>query len=206
MSWRGLWLYARTRQSRVTLAAIVACTGFGRLLGGTSLRLNEASAAVVPWVALLPAAAAVIAATSMATPTPVMERLAARRLRSVRSVHVLVLLACVVGAAVVTALGLPRPYGVAAAVRNGIGFIGVGLLSGQVTGYRLSWILPLTWALASVSFGATGGHLHAWAVPISPDTSATATVIAVSAGLVGILVAVLHDPASARTGRLVIDH
>lgn len=186
---RGHRLYAKSRRLTTAAVLIAFCSGVGLAIGGAQLRLSEDSSAAVPWVVLLPLIGSVITAMSLESPMPVAERLAARRLSPLLLLHLAALVALTIAGGFINTAGIHGAYGWASASRNAAAFTGIALLGGLLTGYRLAWIGPMTWAFACLSFGVVNGRPRAWALPLAPDGNAGPAVAALILFAIGALLA-----------------
>ena len=140
----GLYLRARGVPYAATgLVTLLALTGWNAQWLGWTL-----PDVVLVFVTVL---AAVLLAGSFATPSPELDASAALPWWRWRLGHTLISLAlCALPLAVAVAFHRHGTLGLdPTTLRNTLGFTGLALLTATLTGARLSWTLPLTYALTS---------------------------------------------------------
>ena len=104
---------------------------------------------------------------------------ASRSLPALRFGHVAMLLTWNLLTLELLTLGKEQPGAWLMLARNLSGFAGLALLSTRITGSRLSWVVPLAYAVLALLTGAVGSDGFAtWAWPLQPPTDGLALTIA----------------------------
>lgn len=176
----ALRLFCASRRLVGSVVAFAACAAVALWIGSAQLRLREDAATSVPWLVLVPLLPACLVGLGVRSPLHQFDRLAARPMWTVRSLHLAVLAALATVAGVLPAIGLGPPTGAAAALRNLAGFTGLALLGGVVFGSRLSWLLPISWAVSATTLGDPTGTGLPWDWPVRVDADRGALLIALA--------------------------
>ncbi|WP_027346866.1 hypothetical protein [Hamadaea tsunoensis] len=114
---------------------------------------------------IVEAACAAAIAGTLASPFGEPERVAGSRLPFLRSTMVVGLTAAAACALAVATVGVPLSGGVAALVRNLVGFVGLGLLCAAAVGGGLAWTGPVTYLILGVYALYTQWHGPALTTP-----------------------------------------
>ncbi|MER5971286.1 hypothetical protein ABT112_16365 [Streptomyces sp. NPDC002055] len=182
------------RAAGICLVLALLASGFvGQRLAVPELRyLSDFS---VPVAELVPIAHAVLLATTLFSPMADLEWTAAQPMRRHRAVHLLTLLVLAVGlCALPLAAGAPVPV-FAAAVRNAVGYLGLGMISARLFGSGLAWLLPLGMFGPTLFLGVGPNNTpEAWAWSIQPAHDVPAGVAAAVLWAVGLVLAATGSP------------
>ena len=187
----GWVLLARARRTGVTVCVLVVLGICEYLLGSASLQLFGPSVTLsVPWAVLIPVVGAAAVGVTVRSAVADLEAVTSRSLPLLRAVPLTAALLVGLASTVLGSLGLTGQLTGPAAVRNFVGFVGLGLICAAAVGSNLSWLLPVALAIASASVGASAGVPRAWAWPIHDDGDPLAAGIAVGLLVVGLAVVI----------------
>lgn len=186
-------LFARSRSTTATVAALAVIGAVGTVLRHVVFTLPDASGFGVPWVTLLPLLSGCAIGIGARSPMNELEGTAARSLRGLRCAHAGALAVVAVVLVGPVSATLPAPASSPAALRSLAGLTGLALLCGRLLGGRLAWILPTAYTLSALTGGAPNGTPRPWAWILAPDHDAWGLACAAACAVAG-AAALLHGP------------
>jgi hypothetical protein len=181
-----LWLlYLRSRLAVPALAGLLLIAGLCWLVGN---RWGSQPDLFLIATVTVPLAAAVVISVTTISPFGEVEQSLSRPLVGMRLNHLVLMLAI---ASISLAIAATAWSGVDVEwrfVRNVLGLAGLGLLAARALGGRLSWALPLGFAmLAMFQPGATTGSAPGWAWVVQPVSRESASLLAIAVLIAGLL-------------------
>jgi hypothetical protein len=176
---RGLRLFLRGRSTLLGFVLIVLVGIAGSILGRQSFRTSIDSEDPVPWLVLLPLIPACVIGASIWTAARDAERGACRRVTLYQLLNILILAVPAVVCTWFLTSGLTGPLGLAAGLRNLLGFSALSLISAGLLGGRLSWLLPSVLAMTVILLGGPRGTNVPWDWPVRFDNDFGAFVIVI---------------------------
>lgn len=176
-----------SRRWAATAAALLVVQVVGWLISGQHLQLHEDSAFAIPWIALLPVVSASLIGVSVGSTQQELERLASRNLAAPRLLHVVSLVAVMSAGAWLLGQHVHGPFGSLAALRNGLGFVGLTLVTAVVVGSRFSWVPTTAWVCVAMTVGTSDGADSVVTWPCSPDSAPRAMTAALVLFVTGLV-------------------
>jgi hypothetical protein len=201
----GYRLYAKERILVPCIGVIIALGAASwlwsdQLIGLPSLAGNDSR--LIPVALIVPLCAAIAIGQSLRASMPELELLAARDIRVIRAAHIALLLGL---SALVFVPGPLGWYGLSdqgLGIRNCLGYTGLCCISVPPLGARLSWGLPVTYALLTAVYASTSSEptLPAWAWPVNASATPAGWTWVIALCAVGVLGAVTMHPRGASQG------
>lgn len=183
---RGMVLYARSHRLFWVAVALAVVGGAASAIGGVYVGMDEfGDMALLPTVILGPVPVAVLVMLTIVEPSGEIALAGWRRLHWWRLSHLAALVVIPLVAYMPLASHADMTWGYEAAVRNLVGYLGIGLVVGVVAGVDWAWAGPLLYGLGGFLLEAEmrSGSLIYW--PARPDEDTAAWVIATSLAFVG---------------------
>lgn len=189
----------RARHTGGALLMIGILCVIQKLLGPAALRLNADESLVVPWAVIVPLLMGTIAAMTSGSGAHTLELGTSRSLKKLRATHLCVVLGAGFLATSVGTSDLVGNLSGPAAIRNFLGFAGLGLVSSSLLGPLLAWPLPMAFGAAALTTGAQQGIVQAWAWPIGDNSSSSAATLALTFAVLGIATMLNLGPKETQT-------
>jgi hypothetical protein len=182
MRWLGLHLRARHAPAAAAAAVLSGVVAwFAWLLASDSRLVGPPTTAVAVMLA------AVAAAQTFTGPDESLDRTAALSWPRVRAVHLLVVLALLIGFFAISWATEAQfgPFGFL--VRDAAGLLGLTALGSVLLGVQRAWFAPLAWCLIAIPYSGPTDHLGlqllTWMT--QPVGTTSSTVLAVGLAVVG---------------------
>lgn len=184
---RSYLSFLRARSVGTSLAVIAAVSAVSLLAGENLIDLRVGSGAGVPYATLAPAMSGSLIAASARSGLFRQEQLASRNLWGPRAALLLGMVLWAAAWAAIAQPTLPHSPGDVAAVRNVVGFTGLGLIASRIVGGRLAWIAPISMAIAALTLASSSGQSRGAALvwPLTADGNVTAALVALTIFAVG---------------------
>lgn len=184
---RSYLSFLRARSVGTSLAVIAAVSAVSLLAGENLIDLRVGSDAGVPYATLAPAMSGSLIAASARSGLFRQEQLASRNLWGPRAALLLGMVLWAAAWAAIAQPTLPNSPGDIAAVRNVVGFTGLGLIASSIVGGRLAWIAPISMAIAALTLASSSGQSRGAALvrPLTADGNVTAALVALTLFAVG---------------------
>lgn len=190
----GTRLFLKSRKLLLSgaLMAVVGLSGqvwASIVVALPSLRGNDQR--LVPVLLIIPVILAVIACGTFCSPLQTFEAAVPRNLRTIRTLHALALMLVGALSLVPGGFGSLGVGGYVLALRNYVGYMGLGCLLIPVIGARNAWILPLTYCFGTAMIAAlsTDPQLPGWAWPVEWRSTTGSWIWAASLGTAGLVTA-----------------